>query len=136
MGPLRSPFQPRQECLEFLNELRDEDRRAINLDVLDDTRLVCGAQGVDQGQQPPGVGGVVRQEVHHHDVTAWVERLVRPLFLLGNELQEPVLFPQLFIRHEPARAFPPSVAPSAAPGIITAVAGDGAPLTIVPITRG
>jgi hypothetical protein len=43
--------------------------------------------------------------VHHHDVTAGVERLIGALAFLGDQLQQPVLLAQLFIGHEPARAF-------------------------------
>jgi hypothetical protein len=43
--------------------------------------------------------------VHHDNVTIGVERLIGALALLGDQLQEPVLLPQLFVGHEAARAF-------------------------------
>jgi len=77
-------LQPHGERLEALNELRDHDRRAVHREPLDDPHLVHRPQSVEQREQALRFGRVSREVVHHDNVTASVERVIRTHTLLRD----------------------------------------------------
>jgi len=81
-----------------LDELRDDDRRALDLGALDDAPAIDHSEPVELFQDARRLGRV-GQDVHHHDPPAWVDGVEAAAAFLSHLLQELVFLVQLFVRH-------------------------------------